>query len=246
MHVQDSTTRPWAWAEDPRAVMWCVTFTRGITPEDVLARYGADARAAQFLTRQQAGRLNDSSLAEGSVLRVGALGAWSFCFEDYGVMGAMPGPLSALSQGRETFSVLRGGDGTNGFAHWRDGQCTERFEPGFTHTKPKPPHPWWDAVQERLDATGEEYPGLVPLLEAVVHHTGAVLDTGTLSGPLLTLRLEDSSRTPDPPPPHPRSSRPPGRILGRPALPGTPPPPAVGRTPNAPITPQTHGAETEK
>ncbi|MCX4787822.1 MULTISPECIES: DUF6461 domain-containing protein [unclassified Streptomyces] len=74
----------------------------------------------------------DSSLPEGSVLRAGALGDWSFCFEDCGVMGMMPGPLSALSYGTETFSVLLGGDGMNGFAHWRDGQRTERFEPGFT------------------------------------------------------------------------------------------------------------------
>ncbi|WP_405686427.1 DUF6461 domain-containing protein [Streptomyces sp. NBC_00057] len=139
--MQDSTTRPWAWARDPHAVMWCVTFARGITPEDVLARYGADARTAQFLTRQQAAHLYDSSLPEGSVLRAGALGDWSFCFEDCGVMGMMPGPLSALSYGTETFSVLLGGDGMNGFAHWRDGQCTERFEPGFTSAS-GPPRPW--------------------------------------------------------------------------------------------------------
>jgi hypothetical protein len=131
----------------------------------------------------------------------------------------MEGPLSSLSHGTETFSVLQGADGMNGFAHWRDGQCTERFEPGFTHTKPNPPHPWWDAVQERLAASGEEYPGLVPVLEAVTQYTRAVLDANTLNGPLLTLRLEDSSRIPDPPPhPYSGAQRPPGRMLGRPAL----------------------------
>ncbi|WP_412180868.1 DUF6461 domain-containing protein [Streptomyces californicus] len=245
--MEDSTTRPWAWAKDPHAAMWCVTFTRGITPEDVLARYGADTPTAQVLTRQQAAQLNDSSLLEGSVLRAGALGSWSFCFEDYGVMGIMPGPLSALSHRTETFSVLLGGDGMNGFAHWRDGQCTERFEPGFTHTKPNPPHPWWDAVQERLDASSEEYPGLVPVLGAVAHYTGAELDADTLNGPLLTLRLEDSSRTPDPPPrPHPAAPRPPGRMLGRPALPGTPLPPAMRLAPNVPTIQHTYGTKTEE
>ncbi|MEU9576407.1 DUF6461 domain-containing protein [Streptomyces chilikensis] len=244
--MQDSTTRPWAWAGNQHAVMWCVTFTHGITPEEVLARYGADTRAARLLTGQQAGHLNDSNLPQGSVLRAGSLGVWSFCFEDHGVMGAMSGPLSALSQGTETFSVLRGGDGMNGFAHWRDGRCTEQFEPGFTYTRPDPPHPWWDAVQERLDASNEEYPGLAPVLEAVAHHTGAVLDTGTLRGPLLTLRLEDSSRTPDPQPrPRPRTSQPPGRLLGRLLPPGTPSPPAVRRAPNSPTTPHTYDIEAE-
>ncbi|GAB3003283.1 hypothetical protein GCM10023080_081280 [Streptomyces pseudoechinosporeus] len=245
--MEDSTTGPWEWARDPRAGMWCVTFTHGIAPEDVLTRYGADTSSAQFLTRQQAARLDDSSLPEGSVLRAGSLDDWSFCFEDFGVMGAMPGPLSALSQGTESLSVLRGGDGMNRFAHWRDGQCTEQFEPGFTHTKPDPPHLWWDTVQERLDASGEDYPGPVPVLEAVAHRTGAVLDTATLDGSLLTLRLEDGSRTPDPPlRPHPAAPRPPGRRLGRLAPPGTSPPPATRRALNLPTTRDTYGTQTEE
>jgi hypothetical protein len=231
--VHDLAAGPWTWASDPRAGMWCVTFTRGVTPQDVLARYGADARTAELLTREQAAPLHDGSLPGGSVLRVGSLGDWSFCFEGYGVMGVMPGPLSALSQATETISVLRGGDGMNRFAHWRGGQCNEQFEPGFTHTEPDPPHPWWDAVQERLDASGEQYPGLVPILEAVEHYTGAVLDTDTLEGPLLTLRLDDNSRTPDPPPQllHPGALRPPGPMLGRPALRVTPSSPDMGRAP---------------
>ncbi|MFJ5842290.1 DUF6461 domain-containing protein [Streptomyces shenzhenensis] len=132
----------------------------GITPEEVLARYGADAHTARPLTRQQAAQLADGGLSEGSVLRAGQLGDWSFCFEDYGVMVRMPGPLSALSCGTETLSVLRGGDGMSGFAYWQDGRCAERFEPGAAHTRPHPLHPRWDAVQARLDASGEEYPGL--------------------------------------------------------------------------------------
>ncbi|RSO43158.1 hypothetical protein DMH15_10695 [Streptomyces sp. WAC 06725] len=222
--MNNSTPDPWGWAQDPNAVMWCLTFTHGITPHDVLSRYGADHRAAQLLNRQQAAALNEDSPPDGSVLRSGSLGEWSFCFEDYGVVGAMPGPLSALSRGTETFSVLLGGDGMNGFAHWRDSECTEQFEPGFSHTKPNPPHPWWDIVQGRLDASGEEYPGLVPVLEAITHHTGAVLDTRILHGPLLTLWLDDTSRTPDPTPrPHPHRAaiQQLGRPLGSFVLPPT-------------------------
>ncbi|MGW0137528.1 DUF6461 domain-containing protein [Streptomyces calvus] len=228
-------TGPWAWAEDPRAVTWCVTITRGITPEEVVARYGADARTAQLLTRQQAARLAGGDLPEGSVLRAGQMGDWSFCFEDYGVMGCMSGPLSALSLDTETFSVLRGGDGMNGFAYWRDGQCAERFEPGAADTKPRPPRPWWDAVQERLDASGEEYPGLVPVLEATTRHTRAVLDTDTLDGPLLTLRLEDSDRIPDPRAPR-QAPRLPKGVRGVPARPGPPSPPAMRQAVDVSVT----------
>ncbi|MGS2589613.1 DUF6461 domain-containing protein [Streptomyces hebeiensis] len=219
--MRDSTADPWAWVRNKNAVMWCVTFTQGITPEDVLARYGADPRDAQLLTRQQAGPLYDFEAdgPTGSVLRAGMLGDWSFCFEDIGIMGAMDGPLAALSRGTETFSVLRGGDGMNIFAHWRDGRRTEWFEPGFRSTRPRPPHPWWDAVQERYDARSEEYPGLTPVMEAIGRHIGDVLETGTLGGPLLTLLLEDGSRTPDPPQPPPPARNPSAearRSLGRP------------------------------
>ncbi|MBQ0825277.1 DUF6461 domain-containing protein [Streptomyces tagetis] len=222
--MEESSPTQWAWAADPGMGMWCASLTRGITPHDVLARYGADSRTARLLTRQQAAQLSGT---EGSVLRAGTLDAWAFCFEEYGLMGAMPGPLSALSQGTETFSVLRGGDGMNSFAYWRDGQCIERFEPGFAGTRPPAPHPWWDMVQQQLDAAGTEYPGLVPVLKAVALHTDAVLDTDTLNGPLLTLLLDDNSRTPDPPPqPHPTPVQPPGRFLGT-VVPDPLSPPAV-------------------
>ncbi|MFE4385219.1 DUF6461 domain-containing protein [Streptomyces sp. NPDC056844] len=221
--------------------MWCVTITHGITPLEVLARYGADASAARLLTRQQAAQLTDGDLPEGSVLQAGQLGDWSFCLEDYAVMGQMPGPLSALSRGTETFSVLRGGDGMNGFAYWRDGQCAERFQPGAPSTKPHPPHPWWDAVQERLNASGEEYPGLVPVLEATAHHIGAVLDTDTLDGPLLTLRLDDSDQTPDPP--ATQAPQPPDgwRGVRVSARPETPRLPAVRQAVNIPSALHTRG-----
>lgn len=222
--MQEPTARTWAWAIDPREVMWCLTLTRHITPDEVLDRYGASSRTAQLLTRRQATQLDATERVEGSVLRVGALEGWSFCFEDNGVMGRMPGPLSALSQDTETLSILRGADGMNGFAHWRDGQCAKRFEPGFT--APPSPHPWWDAVQQRLDPSEGSIPVLIAVLEAVSHHTGAVLSADTLTGPLLTVFLEEHRRTPDPAP-GPDTVRAPGRLLG-PALPVSSPRPFTG------------------
>ncbi|MFE9460021.1 DUF6461 domain-containing protein [Streptomyces californicus] len=226
--MHDSTDGPWDWADLRGTVMFCVTMARGITPEDVLSRYGADAGTARLLTSSQAGELGGRLLPTESLLTAGALNGWSFCSEEYGIMGSTPGPLAALSRGTEAFSLLRGADGMNVFAHWRDGRRTEQFEPGYPSTEPRAPHPWWDAVQERLDASGKEYPGLAPVLEAVARRAGADLDSAALRRPRLTVRLDESARTPDPPTPVPstRAPRPTGRRLGR-LLPGAPPPEAV-------------------
>ncbi|MBQ0971007.1 hypothetical protein KBZ00_07445 [Streptomyces sp. RK31] len=134
----------------------------------------------------------------------------------------------------------------NSFAYWRDGQCIERFEPGFAGTRPPAPHRWWDVVQQQLDAAGTEYPGLVPVLKAVALHTDAVLDTDTLNGPLLTLLLDDNSRTPDPPPqPRPAPHQPPGRFLGT-AVPDPPSPPSVTYALIRPADQHTQGVKPEE
>ncbi|MER7794545.1 DUF6461 domain-containing protein [Streptomyces sp. NPDC097640] len=234
--MNDSVTDPWGWVRG--GLMWCVTFTRGIAPEEVLTRFGADIRDARLLDGQQAAALMFGTYDQeprGSVIRVGALGEWSFSTEEYGLMGRMPGPLSALSEGRETFSILKGGDGMNIFEHWRDGRRTEWFEPGYSYTRPVAPHPWWDAAQAGIEAAGSEYTRLEIVMRVVADHTGVVLDDDTLNGPLLGLLLEDRRRTPDPPPPsRPRPAGRPGLGLGRllgTIVPGDPSAPRADRIP---------------
>ncbi|MFF4834980.1 DUF6461 domain-containing protein [Streptomyces sp. NPDC001315] len=188
--MREFPTRPscdWAGAGT-----WCVTFTRGVTPDEVLARYGAVPHHARVMPKREADNLGADSYRTGtakSVLRVGALGDWSFCHETWGVLGAMPGPLSALSRDTETFTVDLGGDGMNTFGHWRGGRCTEVFEPGEPATRPLPPHPWWDAVQEQREAAGSGEPGLVPAVRVIGDYIGAILDDDTVDGPLSTLLL---------------------------------------------------------
>ncbi|MFI6012661.1 DUF6461 domain-containing protein [Streptomyces sp. NPDC051243] len=146
--MRDSSTGPscdWVGAGT-----WCVTFTRGITPDEVLTRYGAAPRHARVMPMREADRLGADSYRAGttkSVLRVGAVGDWSFYYERWGVLGTMPGPLSALSHDTEMFTVTVGGDRMN-TEHWHEGRCTEVFEPSRPDTRRLSPHPWWDAVQE--------------------------------------------------------------------------------------------------
>jgi hypothetical protein len=212
--------------------MWCVTFTQGLTPEDVLARYGADPHAARLLDHHHASSMYGEDPQEKAVLRAGSLGTWSFCLEEESVTGVMSVTCSALSEGTETLSILRGGDGMNTFAHWRDKQCVERFEPGMPYTKPQPPHPWWDLLHDRLDAFPPQRSRLVPALEIVAAYVGAPLDSRTVDGPLLTAHLS-AQRTHSPSHPHTTNRPPPGRLLRSPR-PNPSAPAREGRALNSP------------
>ncbi|MFK4272571.1 DUF6461 domain-containing protein [Streptomyces milbemycinicus] len=205
----------WGWATDPRYPLWCVTFTRGLAPAEVLRRYGADPNRARMLAHADASDLYDLAFRGGTVLRAGALNGWSFCYEDVGGAGSRPGPLGALSQGTETLSLLRGGDGMNRLAHWCDGQCREAFEPGATDRMPQGARHFWDLAHDYSQAA-PGHAGLLHALKAITHHTGISLDTATITGPLLTTHLADQDRTPDPVP-HARPSAPRNRAssMGR-------------------------------
>ncbi|MEU8328615.1 DUF6461 domain-containing protein [Micromonospora sp. NPDC048839] len=191
-----------------------MTFTKGRSPEDVLVRYGADPQAARSLDHHASSQYGES-LQEGAVLRAGILATWSFCLEEESVAGAMPATCSALSEGTETLSILRGGDGMNIFAHWRDKRCVEQFEPGMPNTKPQPPHPWWDLMHGQLATPPPQRSRLIPALEAVAVYIGAPLDSHSVDGPLLTARLS-AQRTHSPSHPYTTDRRPPGRLLRRP------------------------------
>lgn len=147
-----------------------------------------------MMPKEEALRLGADSYQAGtgeSVLRVGSLGDWSFCYEEWGILGGMPGPLSGLSQRTETFSVATDGASMDIFEHWRDGRCTEVFEPDNPDTRLPPPHSWQDVLRERREATGDSEPALVAAVRVIGDHMGAVLDDATLDGPLPTVLLGD-------------------------------------------------------
>ncbi|MGW0185744.1 DUF6461 domain-containing protein [Streptomyces sp. NPDC003362] len=156
----------WAWATEPRFPLWCLTFTKDLTPAEVLRRYGADPDRAQLLDHARAGDLYVIALRGGTVLRAGALRGWSFCWEDVGGAGSSRGVLAALSAGTETFTLLRGGDGMNRLTHWCDGQHRESFEPGPSDRTPQGDRPFWELVQDYGQATPEQ-PGLLSALQAI-------------------------------------------------------------------------------
>ncbi|MEU5666962.1 DUF6461 domain-containing protein [Streptomyces longwoodensis] len=98
---------------DVRSLAWatagmCVTFTRGVGPEEVFVRYGADPRQARPLDAEEASQLLADDSDEGAVclLRVGRLGDWTFCVEEDGAVGSWSEVLTQLSRGTESYSVL--------------------------------------------------------------------------------------------------------------------------------------------
>lgn len=108
--------------------------------------------------------------------------------------GSSSDVLAHLSATTETFGVMLGGGGVNRFSYWRNGRVVESFEPGLPRTKPAQPHPWWDAVQERGPAGGERYFGMLPVLDLVADHVGAILDDETLAGEMPTVMMKDPYR----------------------------------------------------
>ncbi|WP_424862801.1 DUF6461 domain-containing protein [Streptomyces sp. MMS24-I29] len=186
--------------------MWCLTFTHGLDPSGLLTRYGARPGEARLLDPQEAyglgQRIGDEGLA-ATVLRVGAIGDWSFCLEEWGWLGSTTALLTRLSQGTETLSLQQDARGQQRFQFWRDGHLKERFRPGMVGTRPEPPHPWWDAVELRRSEAAEEFPGWDPVLRAVSELTGATLSNETVNSPLLTVLLQENSQGYGPPQPEP-------------------------------------------
>ncbi|MGW7096641.1 DUF6461 domain-containing protein [Streptomyces sp. NPDC054874] len=177
----------------------CATFTRGLGPEEVFARYGADPERARLLEWDAASDLTSGESSRGmvSLLRAGRIGEWAFCVEEEGGIGFREESLAELSRGTETYSVATT-EGIDVFQYWRDGECVEYFEPGMEHSRSEPVGPWWDRVDEALAAQAGEDAGMAPVLALVLDHLGIALDDAALAGPWpsLTLAEDDSPAAP--------------------------------------------------
>ncbi|MFD3827413.1 DUF6461 domain-containing protein [Streptomyces sp. NPDC058625] len=177
----------------------CATFTRGLGPEEVFARYGADPERARLLGWNAASDLLSGESGDGmvSLLRAGRVGEWAFRVEEEGGIGFGEGSLAALSRGTETYSVATT-EGIDVFQYWRDGECVEYFEPGMEHSRSEPLGPWWDRVEGALAAHEGEGAGMAPVVALVLDHLGITLDDAALNGlwPSLTLAGDDAPAAP--------------------------------------------------
>lgn len=230
----DLGTGPWRWAVDSRCPTFCLTFTRGTTPEAVLRAYGMDPDLAAPRTRAESGGLLPRG-GGGSLLRVGRVAAdCVFCYESLEPEGIKPTVMARLSQDTETVRVFKGADGLRTLEHWRDGRRTESVELSAALTvRGDGPHLFSPALRRTLDEHPEfadRGPSVLLVgLDTVGRYVGGVLEQQVLDGPLLTAFLPDADRDPLRPGTGPAradaTARPrrPGRLLG-----GLPPRPEGG------------------
>ncbi|MET8115427.1 DUF6461 domain-containing protein [Streptomyces prasinus] len=182
-----TSTDPWSWADDQ---LVSFNLVRGRSPVDLLRVYDADPAGARRMTRQE----SDAAFGlpdEGTVLRVGRAGVWSFCFENWLPVGFDPGLLERLSAGTDTVHYFRNPKGGRYVTHLRDGRSLERFELGM------PPAPSDEvplglhrAFHQRTDGMKQDPDPAFrhhALCEVLSELVGVRLDSPLLNGPLLTV-----------------------------------------------------------
>lgn len=164
-----------------------ITFTRGLTPAQVLTRYGFAAQQAQLITRAQFLAVPlPARTPPPTLVAAGMLRRWAFCYEEIGCLGTDRRVLGDLSEGTDTLSLYDIG-GMTVFSHWRDGFRHEGFEPGFPGSRRDLGHrPFWDRMQARRT------PGVLrsrTALAVIEEHIGGELTADLLTGRLLRLAI---------------------------------------------------------
>ncbi|MFF3501166.1 DUF6461 domain-containing protein [Streptomyces sp. NPDC003247] len=243
----DLGSNPWEWATDSRYPVFCLTFTRGSTPDAVLGAYGVAPGQAAIRTQAESGALLPRG-GGGTLLRVGTLAEnWVYCYEDLEPEGLKPTVMARLSQGTETVRVFKGADGLRTLDHYRDGRRTESVELSTTPVvRGEGPHTLASALRQALGAipatassSGSAPSVLLLGLDVAGRYVGGVLDAQTLRGPLLTAFLPDADRAPLRPvrsPPTGSPSQTTAAADAAAAKPGRP----LGVLPPAPRSPGSH------
>ncbi len=209
------------WEAVVRHRPFCLTFTLGVTPWNLVERYGADPTAARLLAIGETYAVGQPG-ADRSILASGSLGDWAFGFETMGVEGIMSGTLAALSRGTQTVAVNDSAKALHVLRYWVDGQPRESFELGVPDTqRAVGAHPFWGAV-ERHRAAHPDQSKVIAALRAIGDHVGGQLTADMLARPLLTAILPEDGRPRSAPaadlplvrPGEPRQPVPLGRYLG--------------------------------
>ncbi|WP_413815974.1 DUF6461 domain-containing protein [Kitasatospora purpeofusca] len=179
---------------------FCLNVVRRLTADEVVAAYGAGP-----------GRLRQLSLAEadsrypmaqgGTLLRVGRLGDWTFCFEAREAEGFKPGVLARLSERSAVVSLFYA-DGMTVLERLEEGRLVERFEPGQrSPAQGSGPHTLHEDV--RAELRNSTTPSTTEAaLRVIARHIGAEIPWATLAGPLATVVLDQAEREPLAPAPH--------------------------------------------
>lgn len=201
---------PWQWENSDQ---FCLSFSLGKTPEQVIAIYGADLDKARWLSAGKA----PAAPTLGTALRAGSLGRWTFCLELDNQIGCTAKIMRDLSERTESVILLRTAKALKTFHYAVDGKVHEWFEPGYPPSVRGRSRYGFASKIHALTAAGAD--AIAACSKVISQHIGHELGTEILHGPLLSAVIAEIDRPgldhPDPPLLYPPSPREGSSRLGR-------------------------------
>ncbi|GLX00988.1 hypothetical protein Misp02_50740 [Microtetraspora sp. NBRC 16547] len=121
----------WLSGNRPLGEIYCVSFVRGLSPTEVLHRFGVDESTIEEVTFEE---LDERSMenSNGAAGYIGAvkIGDWAVVIEPGGWQIAVDSEIRArISQGTEVVSVCCHDYASDTFAHEIDGKTITWFDP---------------------------------------------------------------------------------------------------------------------
>lgn len=112
--------------------IYCVSFVRGIPPEEVLRRFGVDESTMEEVTFDELDERSAESMRDDVAGYIGAaqIGGWTLVIEPGGWQIAVDSEIHGrVSQGTEVVSVCRHDYASDTFAYIVDGKPVVWFDP---------------------------------------------------------------------------------------------------------------------
>ncbi len=123
---------PWLSEHEVLDEIYCVSFVRDLSPEEVLRRFGVDESTMEEVTFDELDERSAESLMDDAAGYIGAVkvGDWTLVIEPGGWKLAVDSEIMArVSRGTEVVSVCRHDYASDTFAHIVDGQPVVWFDP---------------------------------------------------------------------------------------------------------------------
>ncbi|MEV0595705.1 DUF6461 domain-containing protein [Nonomuraea cavernae] len=128
------TPEEFSWLSEHEALgeIYCVSFVRELSPEEVLRRFGVDESTMAEVTSDEVAELSVESMRDDAAGHIGAakVGDWTLAIEPGGwQMAVDPEIMARVSQGTEVVSVCRHDYASDTFAYIVDGKPVVWFDP---------------------------------------------------------------------------------------------------------------------
>ncbi|GII86190.1 hypothetical protein Ssi03_41800 [Sphaerisporangium siamense] len=122
----------WLSEHEPLDEIYCVSFVRDLSPEEVLRRFGVDESTMEEVPYDELGRRSAESMRDDAAGYIGAvkIGDWTLVIEPGGWKIAVdPEIMARVSRATETVSVCRHDYAEDTFTYIIDGQEIVCFDP---------------------------------------------------------------------------------------------------------------------